>query len=104
MNIHNLKIQEELSSVVKERQRLRESERILVQTFDTLKNYYEKPQVAIDCAKCGLSCINEAELKMHRETAHGQVQTCITCNFVSNSKTVFEEHLKTHTVSCGGSH
>ena len=66
VKVQNLKLQEELGNVVKERQRLKESERILVQTFDTLKMYYEKPENMAQCSQCGLTCASESELKKHK--------------------------------------
>ena len=48
VKIKKLRVEGELNSVVKERHRLKESERILVETFATLKTFYEKP---IDCRK-----------------------------------------------------
>ena len=42
VKIQNIRFQEELRFTVNEKQRLQESERILLNTFDTLKTYYEK--------------------------------------------------------------
>ena len=75
---------------------MRESERILVQTFDTLKLHYENPSTTTNCSKCSYSCRNEIELKEHTETVHTQIFACISCTFVSKSNTDFAEHLKSH--------
>ena len=54
LNIRNIRLKEELSSTVKERQRLKESERILVQTFDTLRMHYEQSRECVQWKQCGL--------------------------------------------------
>ena len=99
VKIQNLRSQEELSSAVKEKQRLKESERILVETFDTLKTFYEKPQASVHCRECGVTCTNEVELNKHREAKHNQVFACVSCTFVSKSKNDFEKHLSKHNPS-----
>ena len=99
VKIQNLKLQGELSNVVKESQRLKESERILVQTFDTLKVYYEKPQNIVECSQCGISCANESELRKHKQDNHTQVFACISCSFVSESRGDLETHALPHIPS-----
>ena len=101
VKVQNLKLQEELGNVVKERQRLKESERILVQTFDTLKMYYEKPENMAQCSQCGLTCASESELKKHKLSSHTQVFACISCAYESNDRSEYENHARTHIPSTG---
>ena len=70
--IRIIRLKEELSSTVKERQRLKESERILVQTFDTLRMHYEQSRECVQCKQCGLSFISESEMKKHQQSSHTQ--------------------------------
>ena len=99
LKIRKLRVEEELSCVVKERERLKESERILVQTFDTLKTYYEKPTGTFQCDSCDFRFKNQAELRDHNQRNHVERYLCNLCSFVTESKMENENHAKTHIPS-----
>ena len=63
--IDKLKVEDELRSVVSERQKMKDTERILLQTFDTLKDYYDQNGQKFTCSHCGQDCGNALNLKKH---------------------------------------
>ena len=99
VKIQNLRMKEELRSIVKEKERVQESERILLNTFDTLKSYYERPTDSLKCTQCGFTCKDKSELDRHNQTSHTIVYACISCNFTTDSKSDQDEHVKTHLPS-----
>ena len=99
VKIKKIRVEEELRSTIKEKQRLKESERILVQTFDTLKTFYEKPSEQKGCDDCVFSCNTEAELNVHKQTEHTVRYACNSCSFETESKMEYDNHRKTHIPS-----
>ena len=97
LQIKKIRVEEELSSVVKENQKLKESERILLETFDTLKKYYEKSEnLEFNCRKCRFSCKTKEELDKHKENEHGLNFSCMKCANRFDSYQNLQEHLRLH--------
>ena len=86
--IEKMKVEDELRSAVLEKNMLRDSERILLNTFDTLKMHYDakknmndskssteqetqrKPEEQFQCGKCSYKTDNEVSLNTHIVNAH----------------------------------
>ena len=89
INIKKLKLEEELRSAIMEKNLHRESERILLHTFDTLKMHY-------DAKKKGSSDSSNTRKENNdkkTESANGEKElNCDTCNY----KTTREANLRAH--------
>ena len=96
VKIKKLRVEGELNSVVKERNRLKESERILVETFATLKTFYEKQKESFPCDICDITCSSPTDLQNHKERSHQVRFTCSSCAYTTESNGEYENHLRTH--------
>ena len=74
-----LKLEEEFRSVTLEKQRLKDTERILLKTFDTIKEYYEsknrkeeekRSTIKFPCDQCEFESNTRENLKSHIEIVH----------------------------------
>ena len=78
MKIQKLKLEEDLRNATKEKKRLADSERILLNTFDTLKKYYDgigndkNPEELLlyKCKDCAYEANTEEALKTHTRNMH----------------------------------
>ena len=110
---------EALRSTVLERENLRESDRILLNTLDMMKIYVDQVKERestlsrkhFQCEKCDLSTKNMDELKGHQENMHskeiksvpqknrkeqdeGLVYCCTKCKFETKTEKSLTEHIK----------
>ena len=98
VKVSKKKIEEDYRNAIKEKQLLKDTERILLNTFDTLKQYYDskesedptdsrrnnrnvtndsertqrRPGKTYECNKCRFTANNEASLRTHIDTSHEQ--------------------------------
>ena len=97
VQIRKMRVEEELRSAVIENQKLKESERILVETFDTLKAYYGKSNnQEIKCEKCEFSFKSKEELSLHKEQKHVLEFSCSKCANKFESYEILQEHQRLH--------
>ena len=76
---------------------MKDTERILLQTFDTLKTYYEQTGQKFTCNNCKQEFDNVINLKKHTEEKHSF--QCSNCPFGCVSKEDMENHSKIHEPS-----
>ena len=97
VQIKKIRVEEELRSAIKEKQKLKESERILLETFDTLKAYYGKSNdQEINCDKCRYTCRSKEELSIHKKEEHAIEYSCKKCANKFETYNMLQEHISLH--------
>ena len=98
-----MKVEDELRSAILENNLLRDSERILLNTFDTLKMHYDakknkeeeikekRTDETFKCQKCSFKTDSKVRLKSHIDNIH-EMHTCDACDY----KTPFLANLNIH--------
>ena len=95
---------ENLRSTVLEREVLRENDRILLNTFDMMKQYIEQMKdqysrnSAVDvvkCEKCGYTAQSPTEIAEHMKIKHTEKYfSCGRCEFKTETEKSLAEHIK----------
>ena len=99
-----IQMSENLRSTVLEREVLRENDRILLNTFDMMKQYIDQMKdqhtknTAVDvnkCEKCVYNAKSQNELSEHMKTVHTDKQlSCGRCEYKTETEKSLAEHIK----------
>ena len=95
MRLKNEKLEalEKLRCAVLDKERLKETERVLLNTFDMMKKFVD--QKTENCDKCEFSTSNPEEFKTHECNNHNNVKiNCIKCEFESDDEDKLSEHMR----------
>ena len=84
-----------LRSAVKKKQRLKESERLLVHTFDR-ERFVELDNLELICKKGSFSCKTEEKLSTGQVNEHGQNFSCNKYSNYFDSNQNLKEQLRLH--------
>ena len=89
--VEKIRLEEDLRIATMERKRLTDSERILLNTFDTLKKYYDTKD-------------NQTRDADVNQRAEGDNLMCNKCDFISTSRRILDKHIdeihKTNSLKC----
>ena len=107
--IEKIRIEEDLRVMTLEKKRLSDSERILLNTFDTLKKYYDTKDSQngnkdenlgtesierFNCTNCKYEAITRTLLNEHISEIHGiKNLRCSSCNFEDTDKDKLSKHI-----------
>ena len=91
VKIAKKKVEEDYRNVIKEKQLLKDTERILLNTFDTLKKYYD--------AKDNSANQNSSDNSETDNTANEprRIIKCQRCNYETEDEDLFRDHSNSHT-------
>ena len=82
-------MEEDLRSAIQEKQLLRDTERILLNTFDTLKQYYDTKESNLNGQKADEQRSKNSEQSKEEE----RTNKCHDCNYETKSKTSLRDHI-----------